>query len=202
MSTRDEILAKIKVAREAKNQEIVLPEAPVASGLKVPKGDLALAFKKSIESVQGECYISDNLNDCISGVEDFLFENNISSNLFLSPSLDKTIVDSLESSKGDISKIEAGITSCELLAAQTGTAILTAKEGRKLMGLSPIHVIIAKRDQLRPTLDEAVKEIGEKYGNNFPSQLTLITGPSRTADIEKTLILGAHGPKKLAVFIY
>jgi len=41
----------------------------------------------------------------------------------------------------------------------------------------------------------------EKYGGNFPSQMTVITGPSRTADIEKTLVMGAHGPKELYVFM-
>ena len=43
--------------------------------------------------------------------------------------------------------------------------------------------------------------IREKYKTRLPSQITLITGPSRTADIEKTLVLGAHGPKELHVFI-
>jgi len=43
--------------------------------------------------------------------------------------------------------------------------------------------------------------IKEKYSDGFPSQVTIITGPSRTADIEKTLVMGAHGPKELYVFM-
>ena len=41
----------------------------------------------------------------------------------------------------------------------------------------------------------------KKYPDNYPSMISLITGPSRTADIEKTLVMGAHGPKELYVFL-
>ena len=52
------------------------------------------------------------------------------------------------------------------------------------------------------TLEDAYRAISEKYTENLPSQLLLITGPSRTADIEKTLTLGAHGPKELHILIH
>jgi L-lactate dehydrogenase complex protein LldG len=50
-------------------------------------------------------------------------------------------------------------------------------------------------------LKDAFKIIKDRYGNQLPSMLSTITGPSRTADIEKTLVLGAHGPKELFVFL-
>jgi len=66
----------------------------------------------------------------------------------------------------------------------------------------PIHVIIASKNQMVDTLEDAYRAISEKYTENLPSQLLLITGPSRTADIEKTLTLGAHGPKELHILIH
>jgi L-lactate dehydrogenase complex protein LldG len=50
-------------------------------------------------------------------------------------------------------------------------------------------------------LKDSFSLIKKKYGTNLPSMLSVITGPSRTADIEKTLVLGAHGPKDLYVFL-
>lgn len=201
-NSRDIIFEKIKAAREAKNLTVEKLEAPKASGLKVDRGDLIDYFKDSVESVQGEVYVSDNQTDCIGLVENYITENNAKMNTLLSPSLIDTPFRALVNEECSIEDVKVGISTCELLAAQTGTAIVSSQEGRRILGLSPIHIIIAERSQLRRTLDEAVKEVARKYGDELPSQLTLITGPSRTADIEKTLILGAHGPKKLVVFIY
>lgn len=201
-NSRDIIFEKIKAAREAKNLTVEKLEAPKASGLKVDRGDLIDYFKDSVESVQGEVYVSDSQKDCIGLVDSYITENNAKMNTLLSPSLIDTPFRALVNEECSIEDVKVGISTCELLAAQTGTAIVSSQEGRRILGLSPIHIIIAERSQLRRTLDEAVKEVARKYGDDLPSQLTLITGPSRTADIEKTLILGAHGPKKLVVFIY
>jgi L-lactate dehydrogenase complex protein LldG len=43
--------------------------------------------------------------------------------------------------------------------------------------------------------------VQERYGDQLPSMISMISGPSRTADIEKTLVLGAHGPKELVLFL-
>jgi L-lactate dehydrogenase complex protein LldG len=60
---------------------------------------------------------------------------------------------------------------------------------------------LAYSSQLVTDLKDGFKLIKDKYGNQLPSMITTITGPSRTADIEKTLVLGAHGPKELFVFL-
>ncbi|RZL62420.1 MAG: hypothetical protein EOO93_08835, partial [Pedobacter sp.] len=63
------------------------------------------------------------------------------------------------------------------------------------------HIVIAKTSQLVLDLKDAFLLLKNKYGNQIPSMISNITGPSRTADIEKTLVLGAHGPKELFVFL-
>jgi L-lactate dehydrogenase complex protein LldG len=66
---------------------------------------------------------------------------------------------------------------------------------------APIHICIAFVDQLVYDIKDALQGVREKYGPNYPSLLALATGPSRTADIEKTLVVGVHGPKEVYLFL-
>jgi L-lactate dehydrogenase complex protein LldG len=105
--------------------------------------------------------------------------------------------------KTDLEKVSAGITGCDALIAQTGSVLLTAKSGggRALSVLPAHHVVIANASQLVPDLPAAFQLLEQKYAPNFPSFMTFITGPSRTGDIERVLVLGAHGPRKLTVIL-
>jgi L-lactate dehydrogenase complex protein LldG len=102
----------------------------------------------------------------------------------------------------DLESCDAGITECDALIAQTGSVLITSSSagGRALSVLPPHHVVLARRDQLIPDLPSAFALLKEKYQSNYPSFISLITGPSRTGDIERILVLGAHGPKKLTIF--
>jgi len=101
----------------------------------------------------------------------------------------------------DMEKCDAGVTECDALIAQTGSVLVTSRSagGRALSVLPPHHVVLACREQLLPDLPAAFDLIKSKYAPNYPSFISLITGPSRTGDIERILVLGAHGPKKLTV---
>ena len=96
-----------------------------------------------------------------------------------------------------------GITACDALVAQTGSILLTSRSagGRALSVLPPYHVVIAEADQLVPDLPAAFDLLYSRYGDHYPSFVTLITGPSRTGDIERILVLGAHGPRNLTVIL-
>jgi L-lactate dehydrogenase complex protein LldG len=110
---------------------------------------------------------------------------------------------SQSTTKTDLEKVSAGITGCDALIAQTGSVLLTAKSGggRALSVLPVHHVVIATAGQLVPDLPAAFELLERKYAPNFPSFMTFITGPSRTGDIERVLVLGAHGPRKLTVIL-
>ncbi len=74
--------------------------------------------------------------------------------------------------------------------------------GRTLTVYPPIHWVVARSSQLVPRLKDAFGLLRQRYPDqNYPSMVSTITGPSRTADIEKTLVLGAHGPRELWVFL-
>jgi L-lactate dehydrogenase complex protein LldG len=104
---------------------------------------------------------------------------------------------------GELESCDAGITECDALIAQTGTVLVTNRSagGRALSVLPPHHVVLARRSQLVRDLPAAFQLLKEKYGANYPTMISFVTGPSRTGDIERILVLGAHGPKKLTVFL-
>ena len=98
---------------------------------------------------------------------------------------------------------DASVTSCEYLIARTGSIVLSSalQQGRTVSVYAPIHICIAYVDQLVYDIKEALQLIKEKYQGNIPSMITFATGPSRTADIEKTLVVGVHGPKEVYLFL-
>jgi L-lactate dehydrogenase complex protein LldG len=98
----------------------------------------------------------------------------------------------------------AGLTECECLVAQTGSVCVTTRSsgGRALSVLPPHHVVVASHAQLVADLTAAYELLARKYGaSGYPSFISFITGPSRTGDIERILVLGAHGPKRLTVLL-
>jgi L-lactate dehydrogenase complex protein LldG len=107
------------------------------------------------------------------------------------------------SDKDDLINTKVSITECEFLIARLGSVMVSSKQfnGRGMNFIPDNHIIIASRSQIVSTVKEAFKQLNLKYEKNLPSMTTLITGPSRTADIEKTLVMGAHGPRNLVVFL-
>jgi L-lactate dehydrogenase complex protein LldG len=104
----------------------------------------------------------------------------------------------------EMEKCDAGITECDALIAQTGGVVVTSRSagGRALSILPPHHVVLARHGQLVADLPAAFEFLQKKYAPDFPSMISFITGPSRTGDIERILVLGAHGPKKLTIFCF
>ena len=98
---------------------------------------------------------------------------------------------------------DASITDCEFLVARTGTIVMSAAQqsGRTVSVYAPIHICIAYTNQLVYDVKDALQNLKEKYAGNIPSLITFATGPSRTADIEKTLVTGVHGPKEVYCFL-
>jgi L-lactate dehydrogenase complex protein LldG len=103
----------------------------------------------------------------------------------------------------DFTQAEVGLTLCEALVARNGSIMVSSAQaaGRRLNIYPEVHIVLAYTSQLVPDLKDAFALIKQKYNGNVPSMISNITGPSRTADIEKMLVLGAHGPKELFVFL-
>ncbi|MGK6350731.1 LutC/YkgG family protein [Parapedobacter sp. DT-150] len=106
-------------------------------------------------------------------------------------------------SEQDFSEAEAGITTCEALIARSGSILISNGDaaGRRLSIYPHRHVVVAYASQLVMDIKDGLRLMQQRYGEALPSLISVITGPSRTADIEKTLVLGAHGPKEVYVFL-
>ena len=201
--------ARREILEKLKNSKVSLPEKPdfdepVFYALKKSPID---AFKDNAEAINGKVYIFKSSNELTAKLKDLLENISPEKVCCTEPNIRKIL------KSGNIAfsnceeipeNIEAGITGCECLVAQTGSVLVSSaqKGGRKLFIFPPIHIIIASKNQMVNSLEDAYQAISDKYSNNLPSQLLLITGPSRTADIEKTLTLGAHGPKELHILLH
>jgi len=105
--------------------------------------------------------------------------------------------------KMELESCDGAVTTCEALIAQTGSVLVTSRNcgGRAISILPPHHIVVASREQLLPDLLAAFALMRQKYGAHYPSMISFITGPSRTGDIERILVLGAHGPKRLTILL-
>ncbi len=98
---------------------------------------------------------------------------------------------------------DACITGCEMLVARTGSILLSSRQnlGRTAPVYFPIHIVFAYTNQVVYDIEDGFAALKKKYGSDLPSMINLTTGPSRTADIEKTLVVGVHGPGEVFCFL-
>lgn len=97
---------------------------------------------------------------------------------------------------------QATITQCEALVALTGSVLVSsACGGRGASVVAPVHIVVAGVNQIVPDLDSIFAQMRERGTAMNNSYVCLITGSSRTADIEKILVMGAHGPRRLIVVL-
>lgn len=103
----------------------------------------------------------------------------------------------------DLADCDVSVTGCECLVARTGGFVMSAAQasGRTTSVYAPIHICIAFTSQLVYDIKDALVLLKDKYKDQLPSLITFATGPSRTADIEKTLVVGVHGPKEVYCFL-
>jgi L-lactate dehydrogenase complex protein LldG len=106
-------------------------------------------------------------------------------------------------SSSDLASCDVSITGCECLVARTGTIVMSSAQqsGRTTSVYAPIHICVAYSNQLMYDLKDAFAFLKEKYQKGMPSLISFASGPSRTADIEKTLVTGVHGPKEVYCFL-
>jgi L-lactate dehydrogenase complex protein LldG len=105
--------------------------------------------------------------------------------------------------KTDLASCDVSITGCECLVARTGSMVLSSAQqsGRTVSVYAPVHICIAYTNQLVYDVKDGLQLVKDKYGDRLPSLISFATGPSRTADIEKTLVVGVHGPKEVYLFL-
>lgn len=168
-----------------------------------PQEPLATWFKKTLENLSGICEIVSTIDDALAYIQTktnsqliYCTDNEVQALLN-----NHTI--SFEENDSASRTATYSITRCEALVSRTASVLVSSShmQGRRPIAAPEVHIVLAYTNQLFPDFPQALSFIETKYGESLPSQITSITGPSRTADIEKTLVLGAHGPKELIVLL-
>lgn len=179
-----------------------------------PSDNLIDIFKRQLSKLSGELYLANSKEKAIGILKNLLEKiepDQCKTHKFplieelkrLSPGISCYLayIDDLEISSPEYANFEVGISGADCIIARTGSILLRTRSagGRRLSVLPPIHIVIAEENQVVASLDAA---FNSPYLNQDDwSYATIISGPSRTADIEKQLVLGAHGPKRLIVIL-
>ncbi len=203
-SSKEKILKKI---REALSNPVPLP-FPKSEGtdsvFQPPKDDLEIIFAEEFTKLLGKFAFCVNETDMKLQLMKLAAEKKWK-NLYCVESelLKKFNGKGVFDSGTSLADCDASVTTCEFLIARTGAIVMTSAQqsGRTVSAYAPVHICIAYTDQLVYDTRDALKLLKTKYSGNIPSFITFAAGPSRTADIEKTLVVGVHGPKEVYLFL-
>ena len=202
MSTqaKNNILKKIRMAL-AQPTPLPFPAAEnVENPIQPQQQDLVVEFAEQFSALQGKFIFCVDENELKEGFEKLCYQHQWTK-IYCEEEKLKHIIQP-NSLHPDISTCEASVTSCESLIARTGSIVLSAaQQGRIPSVYAPIHVCVAYTSQLVYDIKDGLQAIKNKYRDHLPSLVTFATGPSRTADIEKTLVVGVHGPKEVYCFV-
>lgn len=204
-SSRNNILARLKAAQD-KRGEIGESAPDFTSPIYHPlNASLKDEFKINLEQIGGKVVFCNSAEEIIPLIQQILQEKGKDSIFCMEPTLQKLLKDTvkIESEQEDFLNLNVGLTGCEYLVAHLGSVLISSAQisGRRLNVFPETHLVVAQESQIVDYLDQAMEKMKEKYKNRLPSLISNITGPSRTADIEKTLVMGMHGPKTLIVII-
>jgi L-lactate dehydrogenase complex protein LldG len=204
-SSKEKILKKI---REALSNPVPLP-FPKSEGnssvFKQKAEDLEISFAEEFTKLLGKFAFCVDNTDAKNQIKELIKQQKWS-NVYC---IEKPFLDLFkdeefpEVNQASLANCDAAITSCHYLVARTGAIVMSSAQesGRTVSAYAPIHICIAYVDQLVFDTRDALKDFKNKYGNNLPSFITFAAGPSRTADIEKTLVVGVHGPREVYLFL-
>ncbi len=206
VTSREKILKKIRKALTNKSTH-EMGDVDLESEIYHTSDEpLEIQFAQNFSALNGKFIFCENETEFIENFVFFSKDNNWKTVFCLEPDIKDILKKGkikFSDNEEQLLNTDAGVTFCECLIARTGSIMITSKQasGRRLPVYSNYHIVIAYTSQLVNNIKDGLKLIKNKYGSKIPSMISTISGPSRTADIEKTLVQGAHGPKEVFVFL-
>lgn len=205
-TSREKMLKKIRNAVLHKTQN-PFPDVDFDSSVyKELRDSPDVVFAEEFLKMAGKFVYCESEKDATDTLKALLSDNQWS-NVFCREEFVQQMLAAAEipfsSAEDDFEEMEVGITLCEYLIARLGSIMVSSAQqsGRRMFVYPPVHIVFAFASQIVNDLKDALAGIKNKYPEGLPSMISVITGPSRTADIEKTLVMGAHGPRDLYVFL-
>ncbi|MBN2637782.1 MAG: lactate utilization protein [Bacteroidales bacterium] len=205
-TTKEKILKSVRDALISKKdnpfQDVNFSQ-PVLNNL---KDDKEIEFARKLIEMGGSFIYCENEHELIENLSKLSVEKDWGS-YFVQDDQLKILFQSgglvYDDNEDHFSEMNVGVTRCEFLVARFGSVMVSSAlgSGRRMFVFPEVHVVVAYASQVVKELKDALIGMRKKYPDALPSQMTFVTGPSRTADIEKTLVMGAHGPRELYVFL-
>ena len=210
-NAREQILKRLKKNTLPENAEVPL----FVSDYNWTHEQRIEQFSQLIQAVHGQVYRVKKEN-WIAQLNEILAQKNVTQ-LLISPltEIAQQVIEhqpdgiqlvqyrqTIEHCKADFfSRISAGLTSTKGAIAETGSLILwpTIEEPRLMSLVPPIHIAVLDVENIYDTFTQAMQ--AQNWVDNMPTNALLISGPSKTADIEQVLAYGIHGPKQLVIII-
>jgi len=204
-SAKENILKKIRQAL-SESTPIPFPQSEGSHSVFQPaQQDLEIEFAEQFTRLQGKFIFCVDHKELSSQLNALMAQQNWKKIFCKEDKMRETLrangFDTFTSS--DLAECEAALTTCESLIARTGSIVLSSANasGRTVSVYAPVHICVAYTDQLLYDIRDGLIALKDKYHQQLPSLITFATGPSRTADIEKTLVVGVHGPKQVYLFL-
>ena len=170
-----------------------------------PKQEIEIEFAENFGKIQGRFLYCSNIDEMILQLKQLISQQGWAQVFCREKGLLSILEEPLKGLliTDDLPDADVSITGCEVLIARTGSIMMSSAQdsGRTVSVYAPVHICIAYSNQLVYDIREGIEVLTDKYKNKIPSFITMATGPSRTADIEKTLVVGVHGPKDVYVFM-
>ena len=206
ISSKEAMLTNIRKALLSPTKPPFPLNEPMETAYPVNDEPLEIQFAQELIKVNGEFIFCETEKECVEGLKELIAQKGWTKLSCLDTALhilfDRNAFIGYETNT-DITQSDAGLTTCEALVARTGSILFSSRitSGRTLPVFPPNNIVIASTNQLVQDIADAFAAVRKKYNGSMPSMVNLATGPSRTADIEKTLVLGAHGPRAVYVFL-
>ena len=199
-ASKNNILKKIRAAL-THSTRLPFPQSEGNNSLFQPlQQDMVVEFAEQFTQLGGQFDYCSSIHELRAHFEQLCYQTGFT-NIYCEDEKVRQLLP-LANWHHDIATCQAAITDCEALVARTGSIVLSANTGGRITSVyTPVHVCVAFTSQLVYHIKEALEGMKKKYGGQLPSSITLATGPSRTADIEKTLVVGVHGPKEVFLFL-
>jgi L-lactate dehydrogenase complex protein LldG len=224
MSERDAFLARVReAARQGRHYRVPLQPVPESVGYVGASGDPCERLAEEVNAVGGEALIVPDLAaarlplrrllESAGATTAVLWQHPVLERLGLAEWLplagvtpcnyDRLAALPLAEQRTMLLGCDVGITSCDCAIAESGTLMICSQPGQERVAslLPPMHIAIVERQQIVPDLIDAFQLLAERAPTRLPSNVTWITGPSKTGDIELQLTTGVHGPGKWRVLI-
>jgi L-lactate dehydrogenase complex protein LldG len=203
---KENILKNIRQAL-AQPVPVPFPQSEGASSVFVPlQNELEVEFAENFTGLQGKFSYCENEKELAVQLKTLVEAKNLKAVYCRENRLKETLSNygfTGVSSSNDLHQCDAAITECDFLVARTGSIALSSgqQSGRTVSVYAPVHICVAYTNQLVYDTKEGLQKMKEKYAGKLPSFITFAAGPSRTADIEKTLVVGVHGPREVFLFL-